>query len=87
MTNLASTQIKVTVPQELYGFIKSKADKFGLSTSAYIKNLIIDDVKDLEIPVFKMSSKRERIALEALKEYKAGKTEDIDNIDDYLNAL
>jgi len=82
-----SNQIKVTLPQELYAYLKSKADKFGLTMSSYIKNLIINDVKDVNIPTFKMSEKREKIALDALKKYKKGKTRKIDDIDEYLSGL
>ena len=56
-----SAQIKVTLPQELYTYLKSKADKFGLTMSSYIKNLIIDDVKDIDVPTFKMNREREKV--------------------------
>ena len=87
MINQTSTQIKVTIPEELYFFLKSRADKFGLNTSSYLKHLIIDDVKDLDIPTFKMSEKREKISLKALQDYKDGKTIEINDIDEYLNSL
>jgi len=45
MSNTQSTQIKVTLPNELYLQVKANADKYGLSVAAYIKNLIINDVK------------------------------------------
>lgn len=82
-----SNQVKVTLPQELYAYLKSKADKFGLTMSSYIKNLIINDVKDVNIPTFKMSEKREKIALDALKKHRKGKTRKIDDIDEYLSSL
>lgn len=87
MSITQSSQIKVTLPGQLYGFAKSKADKFGLTLSSYVKNLIIDDVKDVAVPTFKMSSKREKIALKALKEYKEGKVNEIENVEEYLNTL
>ena len=82
-----SAQIKVTLPQELYTYLKSKADKFGLTMSSYIKNLIIDDVKDIDVPTFKMNREREKVVLNALREYEKGKTKKINNIDKYLNSL
>jgi len=77
MINTNSTQIKITLPDELYLHLKSKADKFGLNLASYIRHLVINDVKDVDIPVFKMSGKREKIALNALEDYKKGKTKTI----------
>ena len=82
-----SSQIKITLPNQLYAYLRSRADKFGLTTSAYVKNLIIDDVKDVDIPTFKMSPKNEKIALQALKEHQEGKSKKIDNISEYLDNL
>lgn len=50
-----TTQIRVTLPVQLQGYLQTKADKYGLGLSAYIKNLIIDDVKDVTYPVYQMS--------------------------------
>jgi len=74
MSDTQATQIKVTLPNELYLHLRSKAEKFGLNLASYIRHLVINDVKDIDIPVFKMSEKREEIALKALKDYKSGKT-------------
>jgi predicted DNA-binding protein len=87
MSNVQATQVKITLPNELYLHLKSKADKFGLNLASYIRHLVINDVKDVEIPVFKMSEKRERIALKALEDYKNGRTKVLDNIDKYLDNL
>lgn len=61
-----TTQIRVTLPVQLQGFLQAKANKYGLSLSAYIRNLIIDNVQDVEYPVFEMSDQ----SIEALKEAK-----------------
>ncbi len=74
MLNAQTTQIKVTLPAELYLFLKSKAEKFGLNMASYVRYLVINDVKDVDIPVFKMSEKTEKIALKALRDYRKGKT-------------
>lgn len=87
MADLNTSQVKVTLPNQLYFFMKSKADKFGLTTSSYLKNLIIDDVKDLDLPTFSMSDKTEAKGLEAAKEYKAGKTKKVTNIESYFKDL
>lgn len=87
MANLQSVQVKVTLPNELYMHLKSKAEKLGLNMSSYIKNLVIFDVRDIDIPTFRMSEKREKIALKALAEHKTGKTLKIKNIDKYFDSI
>lgn len=87
LSTTSASQVKITLPEQLHAYLKSKADRFGLTLSAYVKNLIIDDVKDMDMPTFKMSREREKIALQAIDDYKKGKTQMIDNIDEYLNSL
>ena len=87
MTHSLSTQIKITLPQNLYLHLKSKAEKFDLGLATYIRHLVINDVKDIDIPVFKMSKAREKIALKALQDHKDGKTKEIKNIDQYFDSL
>ncbi|MFH1970950.1 MAG: hypothetical protein ABIJ05_01005 [Patescibacteria group bacterium] len=87
MSNTQAKQVKITLPDELYLHLKSRAERFGLNLAAYIRNLIINDVKDIDIPVFKMSEGREKIALKALEDYKSGKTKVIDNLDNYFANL
>lgn len=74
MSNTQATQVKVTLPNKLYLHLRSKAEKLDLNTAAYIRHLVINDVQDIDIPVFKMSEKREKIALKALEDYKNDKT-------------
>lgn len=87
MSNTQATQVKVTLPDELYLHLKSRAERFGLNLASYIRHLVINDVKDVDIPVLKMSEKREKIALKALEDYKSGKTRAMNNVDNYLASL
>ena len=87
MINTQTTQIKVTLPDELYLFLKSKSEKFGLNLASYVRYLVINDVKDVDIPSFKMSKKTERVALKALEDLEKGKTHKIDNLEDYFSNL
>ena len=87
MSNIQATQVKVTLPNELYLHLKSKAEKFGLNLASYIRNLVINDVRDIDIPVFKMSERREKIALNAIEDYNKGKTKKLNKIDDYFANL
>lgn len=86
-TTAQSVQVKVTLPVQLQQFVQSKADKFGMTLSSYIKHLVLDDVRDMDMPTFAMSEETERVALNALEEHKQGKTTEIKNVDDFLNNL
>jgi predicted DNA-binding protein len=87
MSDVSATQVKVTLPDGLYMYLKSKAEKFGLSLASYIRYLVINDVKDMDVPVFKMSQKTEERGLRALQEYGQGKTTLVKDIDKYLDSL
>lgn len=76
-----TTQIRVTLPVQLQGYLQTKANKYGLSLSAYIRNLIIDDVKDVEYPVYEMSQSSIDALNQAMKEAKAGQLIEADSID------
>ncbi len=82
-----TTQIRVTLPIQLQSYLQSKAGRFGLSLSTYVKNLIIDDVKRVENLPYKLSE-------QSLIDYKAAKqaeTEgelvDASDIDKFLDDL
>ena len=63
-----TVQLRVTLPAELQAFLLAKANRFGLNMSAYVKNLIINDVKDSEYPVKQASAKTEKAYTNALAE-------------------
>lgn len=87
MANVNTTRVKVTLPEQLYFYVRSRADKYGMTTAAYIKSLILNDVKDLDLPSFRMSKKREEVALAARDEYRQGKTHEIGDVDEFLGSL
>ena len=87
MQALTWVQVKVTLPAQLQQFAQSKADKFGMTLSSYIKHLVLDDVRDMDMPIFTISAKTEKIALQALEDHKQGKTIEIKDIDDFLAKL
>jgi predicted DNA-binding protein len=82
-----STQLKVTLPLPLYDYILAKTQRFGLTISAYLKHLILEDIKDMEIPEFMMSRPTEEVALNALREFKAGKTKTIRSVNKFMKSL
>ena len=87
MSQTQSTQIKVTLPQELYLQVKANADKIGLSLASYIRHLTINDAWEKNLPTLPMSAKTEARGQKALKDYKAGKTIKVDNIGKFFNGL
>ena len=87
MSTIQATQVKITLPDELYFHLKSKADKFGLNLASYVRHLVINDVKDSDVPTFIMSDKREKIAFDALDDYKNGRTKPMGDIDAYLDTV
>lgn len=82
-----SVQLRVTLPSELQAYLQTKADKFGLNMSAYVKNLIINDVKDVQYPVFEASDEVEKAYKEAKEAEKSGELIAVDNIDEFFNRL
>lgn len=60
-------QLRVTLPVELQHYLKAKASRFGLNMSSYIKNLIINDVKNMDYPVMRASDRTEHAYEEAIK--------------------
>lgn len=86
MPNIQATQVKVTLPEELYLLVKSRASRYGLNPSSYLRHLAISDSKD-DFPTYPMTTKQEVVSDQAEKDYYAGKTKQIDNIDDWLNNL
>jgi len=82
-----TTQLRVTLPAELQAYLQTKASKFGLNMSAYVKNLIINDVKDIEYPIYQASQKTEDAYQQARKAEKNGELISTDNVADFLKDL
>lgn len=87
MVNTQSTQIKVTLPSELYLQVKANADKIGLSFASYLRHLAINDTWEKNLPTFPMSPKLEARGLKAERDFKAGKAIPIDNIREFFKSL
>jgi len=85
MYNNSTSQIKISLPHPLYDYLSSKASKFGLTLSSYVKNLIINDVKDLDFPAFKASAKIEQSYKNALSE--RDQAIEISDLDTYFKNL
>jgi hypothetical protein len=81
------TQIKVTLPNPLLEYLASKAGKFGLTLSAYVKYLIVNDVKDMDYPTYQMGEKTEKVVLKAIEDDRQGKSKVIENVDEFIDSL
>lgn len=84
---MQTTQLRVTIPLELQGYLKTKAGKFGLNMSSYVKNLIINDVRDMAYPVYTASAKTEKAYREAKQDEKAGRLISVNNLEQFLKDL
>jgi hypothetical protein len=79
-----TTQIRVTLPVQMQNYLQSKADTFGLSLSAYVRNLIFNDVQDIAYPVQEMSQHSLSALNDALKEAETGELTEANSIDELL---
>lgn len=61
-------QLKINLTPELQGLLKTKASKFGIPLTQYVKHVLMKDVEDEEYPVYRASEETEKAAELALKE-------------------
>lgn len=45
-------QLRITLSHELCTFVQEKSKQYGLTMAAYVRNLIIQDFKDTERPIY-----------------------------------
>jgi len=63
-----SQQVKLTLPNQLYELLQQRAGKFGVNLASYVKNLIVNDIRESEYPVRKVKKKVEKSYKKALQE-------------------
>lgn len=68
------TQIKLNLPVTLKDFLESKARRFGIPMSDYLKHLILKDIEAEEYPTFEPSGSTIKATKQALKDLKTGKS-------------
>lgn len=64
----APTQLKINLPEQLQSLLQTKANRFGVPLTQYVKHLIMKDVEDEEYPVFRASEETEMATSKALKD-------------------
>jgi predicted DNA-binding protein len=87
---MSTTQIRITVPVKLKEFIDALADRYGMGTAAYIKHIVLAEIKRFEnLPVRKPSKSTLRAIKQGEKEYREGKMKklNLDNIDEFFKNL
>lgn len=72
-------QIKISVSIELKSLLKSKAQGIGIPVTQYVKNLIINDVK--ESPAYLVDAETEKRIGRSLQDLKAGRYTIVDPSD------
>lgn len=76
-------QIKLNLPLALKGYLESKANKYDIPVSAYLKHLILKDVADIDYPTFQISDASEKKARKAILD--RSKAINISNISQYFS--
>lgn len=59
-------QLKINLSEQLQDLLASKASKYGVPLTQYVKHVLMKDVEDQEYPIFKASEATEQAAREAL---------------------
>jgi hypothetical protein len=62
----APIQLKVNLTPELQELLQSKASKFGVPLTQYVKHVLMNDVEDEDYPIYKASEATEKAAQQAL---------------------
>lgn len=85
------TKLQLTLTPQETAILHGYGDQFGYSLPKTVKLIISQAVekffKEGTTPTFKMSKKTEQAGLQALEEFRSGKTEVIENIDEYFDNL
>ncbi len=71
--NTQTVQLKVNLPEPLQAKLKAQAERFGLTMAAYVKNLILVDIKSADYPVKQASARTEAAYYKAKQDEKEGK--------------
>lgn len=61
-------QLKVNLTPELQDLLQSKASKFGVPLTQYVKHVLIKDVENEDYPTYRASEETEKAAQKALDE-------------------
>lgn len=85
--NTSQVQLKVSLSQQLNDLLLSKAARFGVPVTQFVKYLILKEVEEETYPTFQMSDQTEENLKKAMEDYQNGKAIKIDNMSEYLESL
>jgi len=83
--NMSTIQLKVTLSKQLHGLLQKRAQTIGLTMSSYVKNLIVEDIKDLAFSEQTASEQVETAFKEAIKNKKQAIK--VQNLQETLESL
>ncbi|HOZ03721.1 MAG TPA: hypothetical protein PKX78_04525 [Candidatus Woesebacteria bacterium] len=82
-----TAQLRVTLPIQLQNYLQNKSEKFGLSMSSYVRNLIVNDVRSEIYPVYEMSEQSQGELVKAEKARKNKKVIFTNDVSQFLADL
>lgn len=82
-----TAQLRVTLPIQLQNYLQNKSEKFGLSMSSYVRNLIMNDVRSEIYPVYEMSEQSQGELVKAEKARKNKKVIFTNDVSQFLADL
>lgn len=85
MTATNQIQLKLSLSHRLNDLLRSKAGRFGVPVTQYVKHIIITDVEEEKYPTFVASEEIEKKTEKALKEI--DKAIPVENIDKFFDEL
>lgn len=84
-------KVQLSLTTEEVAILEGYGNQFGYSLPKTLRYIISKAAESFlregTIPVFEMSEKTEKAGLDALKEYRSGKTTGINNADDFIDSL
>lgn len=68
MNTSSQVQLKISLSEQLSELLQSKAARFGVPVTQFVKHLIIKEVENEQYPVFQASNQLEKNTQEALQQ-------------------
>ena len=68
MNTSSQVQLKISLSEQLSNLLQSKAARFGVPVTQFVKHLIIKEVEDEQYPTFQASEQLEKATREALEQ-------------------
>lgn len=68
MNTSSQVQLKISLSEQLNDLLQSKAARFGVPITQFVKHLIIKEVEDEQYPTYQASDQLEKTTQEALEQ-------------------